>query len=53
MDIQEQLAKEAAAAAAKEAYEAHLRNCPEDMEDARKLAADVAAAMQQSKKVTF
>lgn len=48
--VEEQLAKEAAAAAAKEAYEAHLRNCPEDMEDARKLAADVAAAMEQSKK---
>ncbi|KAK1359697.1 Transcription factor IIIB 90 kDa subunit [Heracleum sosnowskyi] len=45
--VEEQLAKEAAAAAAKEAYEAHLRNCPEE---ARKLAADVAAAMEQTKK---
>nr|XP_017246810.1 PREDICTED: transcription factor IIIB 90 kDa subunit-like isoform X1 [Daucus carota subsp. sativus] len=48
--VEEQLAKEAAAAAAKEACEAHMRNCPEDMEDARKLAAEVAAAMEQSKK---
>ncbi|KAK1386361.1 hypothetical protein POM88_024096 [Heracleum sosnowskyi] len=48
--VEEQLAKEAVAAAAKEAYEEHLRNCPKDMEDARKLAADVAVAMEQTKK---
>lgn len=48
---QEQAAKEAAARAAKEAYEAAFANCSEDVEAARKVAAAAAAAVAKSKKV--
>ncbi|KAL2464255.1 Cyclin/Brf1-like TBP-binding protein [Forsythia ovata] len=45
--LEEQAAKEAAALAAKKAYEANFQNCPED---AQKLAAAAAAAVAKSKK---
>ncbi|KAJ9179861.1 hypothetical protein P3X46_008177 [Hevea brasiliensis] len=48
--LEEQAAKEAAAAAAKEAWEANFKNCPEDMQAAKKLEAAVAAAVAKSKK---
>lgn len=51
--LQEQAAKEAAAAAAKEAWEATFKNCPEDVQAAKKLEAAVAAAVAKSKKVNF
>lgn len=51
--LQEQAAKEAAAAAARKAYEANFDNCSEDMKAAQKLAADAAAAVAKSRKVCF
>lgn len=48
---QEQAAKEAAAIAAKKAYEANFSNCSEDVQAAQKLAAAAAAAVAKSKKV--
>lgn len=48
--LEEQAAKEAAAAAAKEAWEATFKNCPEDVQAAKKLEAAVAAAVAKSKK---
>ncbi|XP_052207135.1 transcription factor IIIB 60 kDa subunit-like isoform X2 [Diospyros lotus] len=48
--IQEQAAKEAAAAAAKKAYEANFHNCPEEMQAAQELAAAAAAAVAKSRK---
>ncbi|CAA2955958.1 transcription factor IIIB 60 kDa subunit [Olea europaea subsp. europaea] len=45
--LEEQALKEAAALAAKKAYEANFQNCPED---AQKLAAAAAAAVAKSKK---
>uniref|UniRef100_A0A2P2M7S6 Uncharacterized protein MANES_08G152300 n=1 Tax=Rhizophora mucronata TaxID=61149 RepID=A0A2P2M7S6_RHIMU len=51
--LEEQAAKEAAAAAAKEAWEANFKDCPEDLQAARELNAAVAAAVEKSKKVIF
>lgn len=51
--LQEQAAKEAAAAAAKEAFEANFQNCSEDMLAAKELAESAAAAVAKSRKVTF
>uniref|UniRef100_A0A2P2M7L6 Uncharacterized protein MANES_08G152300 n=1 Tax=Rhizophora mucronata TaxID=61149 RepID=A0A2P2M7L6_RHIMU len=48
--LEEQAAKEAAAAAAKEAWEANFKDCPEDLQAARELNAAVAAAVEKSKK---
>ena len=48
---QEKDAKEAAAAAAKKAYEANFHNCPEEMQAAQELAAAAAAAVAKSRKV--
>ncbi|KAI5659485.1 hypothetical protein M9H77_28278 [Catharanthus roseus] len=48
--LEEQAAKEAAAAAARKAYEANFDNCSEDMKAAQKLAADAAAAVAKSRK---
>ncbi|XP_057497784.1 uncharacterized protein LOC130782475 isoform X2 [Actinidia eriantha] len=48
--IQEQEAKEAAAAAAKKAFEAKFRNWPEEMQAAQDLAAAAAAAVAKSRK---
>lgn len=48
---QEQAAKEAAASAAKKAYEAKFYNCSGDVEGARKLAAEAAAIAAQTRKV--
>ncbi|KDP39637.1 hypothetical protein JCGZ_02657 [Jatropha curcas] len=48
--LEEQAAKEAVAAAAKEAWEANFKNCPEDMQAAKELEAAVAAALAKSKK---
>lgn len=48
--LEEQAAKEAAAAAAKEAYEANFKNCSEDMLAAHELAAATAAAVAKSRK---
>ncbi|KAJ8752195.1 hypothetical protein K2173_003803 [Erythroxylum novogranatense] len=48
--LEEQAAKEAAAAAAKEAWEANFQNCPEDLKAARELDAAVAAAVAKNKK---
>lgn len=50
-DSQEQAAKEAAAKAAKDAYEAKFANCSEDVKAAQELAAAAAAAVAKSKKV--
>lgn len=50
LQSQEQAAKEAAALAAKKAYEANFSNCSEDVESARQLAA--AAAAQNRKVLT-
>ena len=51
--IQEQAAKEAAAEAARKAFEANLQNCSEDMQAAQKLAAAASAAVAKSRKVVF
>ncbi|KAF7819238.1 transcription factor IIIB 90 kDa subunit-like isoform X1 [Senna tora] len=51
--LEEQAAKEAAAAAAKEAFEANFQNCSEDMLAAKELAESAAAAVAKSRKVTF
>ncbi|XP_015578821.2 transcription factor IIIB 60 kDa subunit isoform X1 [Ricinus communis] len=48
--LEEQAAKEAVAAAAKEAWEAKFKDCPEEMQAARELEAAVAAALAKSKK---
>ncbi|KAI3446616.1 hypothetical protein Pfo_003281 [Paulownia fortunei] len=48
--LEEQAAKEAAAMAAKKAYEANFTNCSEDVQAAQKLAAAAAAAVAKSKK---
>ncbi|KAG6421257.1 hypothetical protein SASPL_117807 [Salvia splendens] len=48
--LEEQKAKEAAAVAAKKAYEASLANCSGDVEGARKLAEAAAAAAAQIRK---
>ena len=51
IQLQEQKAKEAAAVAAKKAYEASFANCSGDVEGARKLAEAAAAAAAQIRKV--
>lgn len=51
--LQEQAAKEAAAAAAKAALEASYKNCPEGLQAAQELAAAAAAAVAKSRKVIF
>ncbi|KAK9290332.1 hypothetical protein L1049_008499 [Liquidambar formosana] len=48
--LEEQAAKEAAAAAAKQACEANFQNCPEDLRAAQELAAAAAAAVAKSRK---
>ncbi|KAG1331298.1 transcription factor IIIB 60 kDa subunit [Cocos nucifera] len=48
--LEEQAAKEAAAAAAKEAYEANFADCSEDLLAARELATATAEALAKSKK---
>ncbi|OMO88771.1 Transcription factor TFIIB [Corchorus olitorius] len=48
--LEEQAAKEAAAAAAKEAYKAKFDNCPEDLQAAQELAAAAAAVVEKSRK---
>uniref|UniRef100_A0A5B7B987 Putative transcription factor IIIB subunit n=1 Tax=Davidia involucrata TaxID=16924 RepID=A0A5B7B987_DAVIN len=48
--LEEQAAKEAATAAAKEAFQANLHNCPEDVQAAQELAAAAAAAVAKSRK---
>ncbi|PPS13573.1 hypothetical protein GOBAR_AA07004 [Gossypium barbadense] len=48
--VEEQAAKEAAAAAAKEACMANYDKCPEDLQAAQKLAADVAELVAKSRK---
>ncbi|XP_068634840.1 transcription factor IIIB 60 kDa subunit isoform X2 [Aristolochia californica] len=48
--LEEQAAKEAAAAAAKEAYEANFKNCSEDVLAAQELAAAASAAVAKSRK---
>ncbi|KAJ4977818.1 hypothetical protein NE237_008598 [Protea cynaroides] len=48
--LEEQAAKEAIAAAAKEAQEVDLQNCSEDLLNARELAAAAAAAVEKSRK---
>ncbi|KAI9093704.1 hypothetical protein K1719_027153 [Acacia pycnantha] len=48
--LEEQAAKEAAAAAAKEAFEANFQNCSEDMLAAKELAESAAAAVAKSRK---
>ena len=50
--LQEQAVKEAAAAAAKKAYEANFENCSEDMKAAKDLADAAAAAVAKSRKVS-
>lgn len=49
--MQEQAAKEAAAAAAKEANMANYDKCPEDLQAAQELAAAAAAVVAKSRKV--
>ncbi|RVW34842.1 hypothetical protein CK203_078004 [Vitis vinifera] len=49
--LEEQAAKEAAAAAAKEAYEASFKDNPEGLKAAQELAAATAAAVAKSRKV--
>ncbi|KAL6997851.1 hypothetical protein U1Q18_007976 [Sarracenia purpurea var. burkii] len=49
--IEEQAAKEAAAIAARKAYEETFSNCPEEMQAAQKLAAAAAAAVAKSRKL--
>lgn len=51
VQLQEQAAKEAAALAAKKAYEANFANCSGDVEGARQLAEAAAAAAAQNRKV--
>ncbi|KAG7023971.1 Transcription factor IIIB 90 kDa subunit [Cucurbita argyrosperma subsp. argyrosperma] len=48
--LEEQAVKEAAAAAAKKAYEANFENCSEDMKAAKDLADAAAAAVAKSRK---
>ncbi|KAH8520298.1 hypothetical protein H0E87_001675 [Populus deltoides] len=48
--LQEQEAKEAATATHKEAWEENFKNCPEDLQAARKLDAAVKADLAKSKK---
>ncbi|KAK6127109.1 hypothetical protein DH2020_039147 [Rehmannia glutinosa] len=48
--LEEQAAKEAAAIAAKKAYEANLSNCSGDVQAAQKLSAAAAAAVAKSRK---
>lgn len=50
--LQEQAAKDAAAAAAKNAYEANFQNCSEDLKAAKDLADAAAAAVAKSRKVS-
>ena len=49
--LQEQAGKEAAAAAAKKAYEASFKDDPEGLKAAQELAAATAAAVAKSRKV--
>lgn len=42
-----------AAAAAKEAWEANFKNCPEDLQAAMELEAAIAAAVAKTRKVIF
>jgi hypothetical protein len=51
--LQEQAAKEAAAATLKKAWEENFKNCPEDLQAAKKLDAAVKADLAKSKKVNF
>lgn len=51
--VQEQAAKDAAAAAAKNAYEANFQNCSADLKAAKDLADAAAAAVAKSRKVSF
>ncbi|MQL68476.1 hypothetical protein Taro_000757 [Colocasia esculenta] len=48
--IEEQAAKEAAAAAAKEAYDAAFANCSDEIRSAQELAAAATAAAAKSRK---
>lgn len=48
--LEEQAAKDAAAAAAKNAYEANFQNCSEDLKAAKDLADAAAAAVAKSRK---
>ncbi|CAK7331702.1 unnamed protein product [Dovyalis caffra] len=48
--LQEQEAKEAAAATLREAWEENFKNCPEDLQAAKKLDAAVKADLAKSKK---
>ncbi|XP_061959072.1 transcription factor IIIB 60 kDa subunit-like isoform X4 [Populus nigra] len=48
--LQEQAAKEAAAATLKKAWEENFKNCPEDLQAAKKLDAAVKADLAKSKK---
>ncbi|XP_038725437.1 transcription factor IIIB 60 kDa subunit isoform X2 [Tripterygium wilfordii] len=48
--LEEQAAKEAAAAVAKQAYDANIGNCPEGLQAARDFAAATEAAVQKSRK---
>ncbi|XP_057445716.1 transcription factor IIIB 60 kDa subunit [Lotus japonicus] len=48
--LEEQAAKEAAAAAAKKAFEANFKNCSEDLLAAREFAASTAASVAKSRK---
>ncbi|KAJ6755311.1 TRANSCRIPTION FACTOR IIIB 90 KDA SUBUNIT [Salix purpurea] len=48
--LQEQEAKEAASATLKEAWEENFKNCPEDLQAAKKLDAAVKAELAKSKK---
>eukprot|EP00258_Populus_trichocarpa_P048592 XP_024464611.1 transcription factor IIIB 60 kDa subunit isoform X2 [Populus trichocarpa] len=50
--LQEQAAKEAAAATLKKAWEENFKNCPEDLQAAKKLDAAVKADLAKSKKET-
>ncbi|XP_020218555.1 transcription factor IIIB 90 kDa subunit isoform X5 [Cajanus cajan] len=50
--LEEQAAKEAAAAASKKAFEANFENCSEDLLAARELAASVNEAVAKSRKET-
>ncbi|KAJ4721342.1 Transcription factor IIIB 90 kDa subunit [Melia azedarach] len=48
--LEKQAAKEAAAAAVKEVFEAYYKNCPEGLQFAQELAATTAAAVAKSRK---
>ncbi|KAG6588454.1 hypothetical protein SDJN03_17019, partial [Cucurbita argyrosperma subsp. sororia] len=51
--LEEQAAKDAAAAAAKNAYEANFQNCSADLKAAKDLADAAAAAVAKSRKVSL